>query len=401
MNLVTGNLLWPAVGKPLVTPTPLANDLTCDALVLGAGITGAFTACLLAAADLDVVVIDRRGVAEGSTPASTALVQYEIDTPLIELAADVGLESAQAAYRACRRALDDIVELTATHHIDCDLHWCGSLFLATEEKDAEWFIREAAARQALGIEVEPLSRRELQDRFDINRPCALHSRAAMEIDPFKLTHGLLRAAENFGARVYEAKIDTNELKQEKRHLTTADGHAIAADHLVIATGYETPEQFARVAKYCTLKSTYALASKPLEGTTAWPGKVMLWESGDPYFYARHTVDNRVIIGGEDEPFSNPEARDALIDAKIKAMLEKFRILRPDVAIEPEYCWAGTFGESADGMPLIGQLPDYPGCHFALGYGGNGLTFAVLAAQMIRDAIVGRENPLSKVFRFDR
>lgn len=401
MDLKGGKLLWPALGTPLVTARPVGQDLSCHAAVLGAGVTGAFVACLLAEAGVDVVVVDRRGVAEGSTPASTALVQYELDTPLIELARRVGLESAQTAYRACRAALDDLAELVDRYQIECDLRRCGSLFLATAQRDVDWFVREAAARQSLGIEVEPLSQRQLLDRFDIVRPAALHSLAAMELDPFALTHGLLNAAEVMGARVVRAEVAPESAQNGGPTLLTEGGLRITARHLVVATGYETPEQFAPLNRYCTLKSTYALASEPLEGIAPWPGGVLIWETGDPYFYARQTVDNRVIIGGEDESIVDPDARDALIGRKTDALISKFELLRPEVPFVPEYRWAGTFAESADGMPLIGQLPAYPGCHFALGYGGNGLTFALLAGQIIRDAILNRDNPLAEVFRLDR
>lgn len=401
MDTKTGNLLWPAIGTPQVTAQPIDGDVRCEVAVLGAGMTGAFAACLLAGSGVDVVVIDRRGVAEGSTPASTGLVQYEIDRPLIALAGDVGLDAAQTAYRGCRKALDDLQNLTRVHQIECDLRWCGSLYLATEDRDADWFVREAAARQAIGIEVEPLSRRDLFDRFDIDRPAALHSLAAMEVDPYALTHGLFKAAEKLGARILQAEAILKSADAGGVRLDTVEGPTISARHLVVATGYEAPEQFAFVNRYCTLKSTYALASEPLEGVAPWPGRVLIWESGDPYFYARQTVDNRVIVGGEDEPIVDPDARDALIDEKAAAIVEKFRLLRPEITIIPEFRWAGTFAESPDGMPLIGQVPRYPRCHFALGYGGNGMTFGVMAAQIVRDVILGRANKLAGVFHFDR
>lgn len=400
MDLKTGNLLWPTLSAPLLTLPPVARDISCDVVVLGAGISGASAALALAEADLDVVVIDRRGVAEGSTPASTALVQYEIDNMLIDLAHDVGVEKAQMAYRACRAALDHLVALTQKHHISCDLKWTGSLFLAEEADEAQKFVTEAAARQAIGIEVEPLSQRELMDRFDIDRPAALHSLAAMELDPYKLTQGLARTAEKFGARFFQSDVTSMELEDSRQHLRTADGYEVRCDHLIVATGYETPEQFREVRKYCQLKSTYALASEPLN-KAPWPGGVMIWESANPYFYARQSADNRVIIGGEDELIVDADSRDALIDAKSKALVEKFSVLRPGLEITPEYCWAGTFGESPDGLPYIGSLPKYPGCHFALGYGGNGLTFSIIAAQLLRDSILNRPNALAPVFAFDR
>ena len=58
-------------------------------------------------------------------------------------------------------------------------------------------------------------------------------------------------------------------------------------------------------------------------------------------------------------------------------------------------------ETADGLAYIGTLPKFPRCYFALGFGGNGITFSVTAAELVRDALLGRQNEYAEVFRFDR
>jgi len=53
------------------------------------------------------------------------------------------------------------------------------------------------------------------------------------------------------------------------------------------------------------------------------------------------------------------------------------------------------------LAYIGETPDFPHAYFALGYGGNGITYSILAAEIIRDAILGKTNPYADLFRFDR
>ncbi len=67
----------------------------------------------------------------------------------------------------------------------------------------------------------------------------------------------------------------------------------------------------------------------------------------------------------------------------------------------ETAWAGTFAQTRDGLPYIGQLSAYPCCYFALGYGGNGITFSLIAAQIIRDEILKLHNSASRLFSFER
>jgi glycine/D-amino acid oxidase-like deaminating enzyme len=78
-----------------------------------------------------------------------------------------------------------------------------------------------------------------------------------------------------------------------------------------------------------------------------------------------------------------------------------KVLCPGLAIKPEFTWAGTFAETADGLPYIGTYERWPRVHFALGYGGNGFTFSMIAAKVIRDSILGRGNPSEQLFGFNR
>lgn len=401
MDLKAGNLYWPAIDPPPPALPRLRGRVQCDVLVMGAGISGAMAACLFAEAGLDTVIVDRRGIAAGSTAASTALLQYEIDTPLLELAEHIGLARARQAYRVCRRVLDEIEQLIRRHSIACDLRRTGSLYLAQHPSDAALFAAEVAARRSVGIEVELLEQRQLLDRFDIDRIAALYSHAALELDPYRFTIGLLNSAMQRGVRAYIGEVVPDRLGPRGQVLRGDAAAEIQCTHFVVATGYEAPECFESLRPLCRLKSTYALASAPIDRDEAWPQRVLIWESADPYFYARQTPDNRVLVGGEDEDTADPRRRDALIPRKTSQLIEKLEKLRPGLWLSPQFAWAGTFAETPDGLPLIGTLPRWPGTYFALGYGGNGITFSLVAAQIIRDAILGRDNEDADVFSFER
>ena len=100
---------------------------------------------------------------------------------------------------------------------------------------------------------------------------------------------------------------------------------ISARHVVLATGYElapiVPPRGHRVL------STWAIATRPQPGRL-WPREALIWEASDPYLYLRATRDGRVICGGEDEDFTDEEARDALIGAKTAAISASSRASCP-------------------------------------------------------------------------
>ena len=171
-------------------------------------------------------------------------------------------------------------------------------------------------------------------------------------------------------------------------ITTQNGCQVRARRVVIAAGFESKALLKGEAG--TLKSTYALISEPLPRISEWHRQCLIWESGSPYLYLRTTPEGRVIVGGEDEDFVNAKHRDALISEKTRTLTKKFGRLFPDVALEVAYAWAGTFGETKDGLPYIGSHRRFPHAYFALGYGGNGITFSLIAAEIIRDGFLGRK-----------
>lgn len=143
-----------------------------------------------------------------------------------------------------------------------------------------------------------------------------------------------------------------EPANERVVLRTDRQHVIDASHVVVATGYETAEFLElRVAE---LVSTYAFASEPLSETHAHVLRdLIVWEHADPYMYLRTTPDGRIIVGGEDEPFRNAMRRDRLLEKKTNRLVERFKDLVPDVELDVAFAWAGTFGETPDGLAYIG------------------------------------------------
>jgi glycine/D-amino acid oxidase-like deaminating enzyme len=128
---------------------------------------------------------------------------------------------------------------------------------------------------------------------------------------------------------------------------------------------------------------------------------MLWESARPYAYARTTPDGRGILGGEDIRFRNPAARDALIPQK-QALLEKrWKELFPRIPLDVASTWTGTFAETQDGLPFIGTPDDQPCLFFALCYGGNGIVFSAIAADMLTAVLHDKTHPCRSIFRFGR
>jgi len=373
----------------------LSRDAKAEVVVVGMGISGAMIADGLAAQGHDVLMIDRRGPLLGSTPATTALVQYEIDTPLSELIDKIGKEKAERAWRRSRLAVSNLHSHIEQADIRCRMGLRPSLYLAGNALDPGALRKEAEVRRAAGLAADYLTPGDLRERFGIERRGAILSGNNLALDPRMLTSALLLRAVQNKARLY-APVEATKIlhSADSVIIATLNGPVIRASHLVLATGYELMEGVPE--KGHSVISTWAIATRA-QPHIVWPQEALVWEASDPYLYARATYDGRVICGGEDESFTDEEARDALIEQKSARIAQKLGKLFPNIDPTPEFKWAGAFGTTETGLPKIGQIPRKPRIFAVLGYGGNGITFSRIASEMIVSALDGRPDSDADLF----
>lgn len=389
-DLRTGRSIWQSRPCPRIHATVLARDAACDAVVIGAGISGALIAEALSDAGLRVIVLDRRGAVRGSTVASTALIQYELDTPLSRLARMESRTRAERMWRRSRLAVDALRERTRELGIQADQINRDSLYLSGDELDRAGLLAEADARRRAGFNTTFLEQGAVSARFGVRGRSALLTYDNFSVDPRRLATGFLRAAMSRGTRVY-APVEVMDVQSTRRGVaaSTAHGPVVRARTLIFATGYETP--MAIRTQSLRISSTWAIATRP-QARFLWPSGCFIWEASAPYLYMRVTPDHRVICGGEDESLSDEAARDALLERKTACIERKLEAMFPRLDARAAFAWCGSFGSSKTGMPTIGAIPGMPNCFAAMGYGGNGITFSMLAAQMLRGLVTGSGDP---------
>ena len=379
----------------------LDQPIECDIAIIGAGITGALVADSMVATGKRIVVLDARASAQGSTAASTALLQYEIDTHLVDLVRLLGAEPAMRAYRACADSFALLEKRFPELLPQVGYERRPSLYLAADEKSVPLLRAELSARRDIGFACEWLDGDALRSRFGCQRPGAILSALGGQVDPYRLTRALFAASTRHGVQLYaRTKVTQIEEGADALRLSTAAGHVVTAAHVVVCGGYESldflPDGFADV------HNTFAVVTEPL-ARREWPATMpLIWESARPYLYLRGTPDGRLILGGMDVPFKSATARDLLLPRQVRRLADQYQELFGKELPPVAYAWAGSFAETADGLPYIGAVPGMsPRLQFALCYGGNGITYSVHAGDMIRAAMEGRTHPLEDVFGFRR
>lgn len=401
MDLKSGYPFWTVKNGLMNAFSPLLDDVRCDVAILGAGVTGALIAREFSQHGHSVCVLDYRDVGWGSTSASTALLQYEIDTHMVDMAKTHGEASAALAYRSCVEAIAQIEQI-ALDVRDVDFARRDSLYYASRRRDRTALDAEFRMRRKHGIDVQWLDAEDIRDRFAFDAPCAILSADAACIDPYRLTHRLLSGLARHGARIHDrSPLEHISANRSGVQLVAKSGAVVNAGHLVIAAGYETQTFLDR--RYASNRSSYAFITDPIPSERLGPLRgTLLWESARPYLYLRTTGDNRLLVGGEDDAVDIPAKRDAAVAGKVRRLCGKVRELFPELPLEPAFAWAGTFAETDDGLPWFGPNPQTsPRVLYAMAYGGNGIVYSALGAGILRSHVERSRHPLKRLFGFER
>ncbi len=379
---------------------PLEQNMRCDILVVGAGITGSLMAEHLTSLGHKVCIIDRERPGFGSTAASTAMLQWEIDCPLSELTGFYGFERSANIYKRSLQAVAGLKALVGALGLHCAFRDRSSLYMAGEGTGARELMAEHALRERAGLPGAYLDHQTMLRTFGFDREAAILSPGSADADPLLLSHALIASAVAKGATMFDADAVSYNTTGKCVIVGLDNGCEIEAGRVVLATGYVMPD-FVTTELHKTA-SSWAIATQPQNSDVLWRDGVLIWEASDDYLYARTTADNRIVIGGEDDDsIVEPEARDALMPAKSAIILKKLQTLCPSANATADFVWSGAFGETEDGLPLIGEVPGYPRIYAAYGYGGNGITFSFLASRLIGTMIAGHREPWYDDFAIDR
>lgn len=401
MDLKSNEPFW-ALKNGLISSYPtLMKSISCDVLIVGGGITGSLLAHQMIKDGYSTVLIDKREVVHGSSSATTSLLQYEIDVPLYKLIEKIGKKGAIDSYKACAEAIDTLEQIAKEVNSKAGFTKKNSLYYAALKKHEAALKKEFEARKEAGFAMRWLEKEEVQKRYGFKDAYGgILSSEGASVDAYRLAYELLSYNSARGLKIFD-RTELKEVKDCKNHVDAicGDGIEIRANRIVYCTGYET-QSFIK-EKIVDLKSTYAMVSeanlqavKPLLTT-------LFWNTADPYLYFRTTDDGRLLVGGADEDFSDAKKRDAKLEEKELTLKKEFEKLWPTHKFNTDFIWAGTFGETKDGLPYIGAHPEFPHSYFVLGFGGNGITFSVIGMEMASLFMKKRTHPLASYFKFGR
>lgn len=400
MRVRTYESFWLLKNGLLYTYPSLQERISTEVVVLGAGITGALISHALLQAGYKTLLLDKRDIGMGSTSATTSMLQYEIDVPLYKLSRLIGEEAAVQCYRAGQQSINQLELLVKSERIDCGFEKKQSLYLAHNQRAADWLHREFLIRHKHKLGVRWMNAAQIRKQYGLQGAGGILSKAGASMDAYKFTHELIRKNAAKGLQVYD-QVEIDQIRHHNRGITIGlkNGKTVTAKKIVYCTGYEALEMIPETI--AELFTTYAIISEENIAMKKALHNLLVWDTRDPYLYLRSTDDNRLLVGGADTPYKAADLLNATKERKSKKLIQQAAQMVPGVTFIEDFNWAGVFGSTKDGLPYIGAHPDFKHGFFVLGFGGNGITFSVQGMQIITDWLAGVENPLAHFYQFGR
>lgn len=401
VQFVQGNALFTNINKVEKQYNYLTEDIETEVIIVGGGVTGSILGYYFSKARIDTVILEKSRIAHGSTSITTSLLQYELDSNLKALTQYVSLDHAINSYKLGVKALDEIEKFIKVYGNKCNYIKRDTLLYTAKKLEIEELYEEYNLRKENGFNVKFISEKKNPFSFDL-KAGVYGIEGGAELDPFKYTHHLLEVACNNGLRVYE-NTPVIDVKYNKDYVEaiTSYNHKVKGKILVLATGFNTKLFTDR--NFGVKTYTYNIVTKPLNNINGWFNNVLIRDNEDTYNYFRTTPDNRIIAGGEDTPFTdnfNPKIaieKYDILEQRVKNMFNKI----DNIEIEYKYC--GAFDSTNDNLGFIGKDPKNDKLWYGLGYGANGILFAILGGMMLSKLYKGEVSDYLKYFnicRFD-
>jgi glycine/D-amino acid oxidase-like deaminating enzyme len=394
---------WVAsAGAPPEHDGPVQQDLDVDVAIIGSGATGLSTSLYLAQEHgIRAVVLEANQAAWGCSSRSGG--QGQNASGRLKRSQWIerwGLDVARRLDAEIRAGFDNFRALTQA--IDCDAHDGGHLYVAHRPRMLDGLRSEGALmRETFGYATRMLGAEELRREYCDEREAAgaLLEPHGIGIHPLKFSYGLMRRARDLGARVHPASpvLGWHEAGG-MQHLRTPGG-TVRAQRVAVCTGGYTGQQLNPLLKNRLMPIlSNSVVTRPLTDAelraTNFRSPVFLTDTRTLRFYYRLLDGQRLQIGSR----SAIAGADAQAPKHLKLLTDAIaRKFPPLAGIDITHSWWGWVDVSHDMMPRISQPDPARKLWYALGYGGNGVSFSTWAGKRLAERIAGRD-PGREVFQ---
>ncbi len=390
---------WVAsAGDPPPDDGPVSADMDVDVAIIGSGATGLATALFLAREHgIRAVVLEANQVAWGCSSRSGGQGQNASGRlKRSQWVARWGRDVALKLDAEIREGFETFRSLTK--RIDCDASDGGHLYVAHRPKMVPVLARECAVmREVFGYGTRMLSAQELQREHCNDRDAAgaMHEPEGIGIHPLKFSYGLMRQARELGVRVHTASPVTEMHQEGSRQVLVTPGGRVRATRVAVCTGGYGGQRFSPQLRNRVMPIlSNSVVTRPLtpaeRAAAGLHTYTFLTDTRTLRFYYRllkSPQGDRLQLGSR----SAVTGADATDPRHLKLLTDAIaRKFPPLAGIEIAHSWWGWVDVSHDMMPRITRPDPAQPVWYALGYGGNGVSFSTHAGRRLAERVAGQD-----------
>jgi glycine/D-amino acid oxidase-like deaminating enzyme len=385
-----------ASGRDDLAPrAPLDGDTAADVCIVGAGLTGLWTAWYLHQADpsLQIVVVEREIAGFGASGRNGGWCSALFPRSADALARMAGPTAATAMRAAMRDTVDEVGRATAEAGIDCDYVKGGTLLYARSA------VQDAAARAEVGDSSrwgDAMTYRAASDGDAADSVGVAFDPDCARVQPAALARGLAAALEARGIRILER---TPASSWDRGRVVTPRGVVTAGAVVIAVEGYgaELPQTRRRVLPLYSLM----IATAPLPAAVWDRIGIEHGQTFSDYrhllVYGQRTADDRFAFGGRGARYHWGSTIDPAYDRVPQVFAHLRRTLGemfPAIGDVPvTHTWGGPLGVPRDWCASV-TWDGHVGT--AGGYVGDGLSTTNLAGRTLADLVRGESSALTSL-----
>jgi glycine/D-amino acid oxidase-like deaminating enzyme len=396
-------------GDDLTPRPPLDGSSDADIAILGAGMTGLWTAYYLKKRDpsLRIVVIEREVAGFGASGRNGAWCAPDLNITMSRLAKLHGEDAARRTQQATYDAVDEVGRACAEEGLDVGFHKGGEIIIARGAYGVPSLESslEEYRRFGFGDRYRLLDATELAQRIHVAGAVrALASDDAAVVHPGRLVRGLARLVERLGVRIVEGTPVTDFRPKDasgRAALVTPRGEVRAP--VIVLAGEAYLSELPRLHRQLVpLWSLIVLTERVTDSQWAeigWENREVVASTRLSIDYLSRTEDGRILFGGRGAPYRYGSPiraeydRHAATHERLKAFVGEWF---PSLAgIRFTHEWGGPLGMPRDWHPTMAFDPA-TGIATSRGYIGHGVSTTNLAGRTLTDLITGTDSPLTEL-----
>ena len=366
--------LWLQNVKPMTTKT-VTSDMSCDVCIVGAGLSGIYTAYLLAKEGFNVIVVEAKTIGEGATAHSTGKLTAQHGALYHKLSADDG----KLYYNANKTAIEHALEVACNK----SFMRATSFLYTTQENKRGQLEQEYNTYEKLGI--PSIATNDLE--LDINVQIALGMKDEAQIHPVSFLLHFAKLAQKEGAQLFTNTRITHVTN--KPTATTEDGYSISCNKLILCTHYPIESISGLTTTKLTINRTYLTAVKTNDLLN---GQYLSIDTSSRTIRTVLINDETYLIyGGMSHTAGTESDTEKYYGTLSNELTSIFHLPAPN------YLWSAQDMATPDEIPFVGPISNDSPIYITTGYNKWGLSNSLVAAEILHSMFTNTEHPAKALY----